>query len=182
MDATRTRRISRACAGLETLGNVVFHTVRHRVTHDDWLSTYQKLEDYKAQGKCIFFQQYDPENKDTEKRPFVAVLQTDWQRTMAERFTPNSAWSVDSTFGLNSFGLPLYAATVPNQYGQGIPIFFLLTSNEKGQHEEMGLEAGFKAVFQNMEARPNAIIIDKSLTEKRGIEKAVKAVPSTSKT
>ncbi|KAI8519873.1 hypothetical protein Bbelb_031300 [Branchiostoma belcheri] len=150
---------------------------RHRVTQDDWLSTYQKLEDYKAQGKCIFFQQYDPENKDPEKRPFVAVLQTDWQRTMAERFTPNSAWSVDSTFGLNSFGLPLYAATVPNQYGQGIPIFFLLTSNEKGQHEEMGLEAGFKAVFQNMEARPNAIIIDKSLTEKRGIEKAVKDDP-----
>ncbi|KAI8491357.1 hypothetical protein Bbelb_309900 [Branchiostoma belcheri] len=28
MDATRTRRISRVCAGLETLGNVGFHTVK----------------------------------------------------------------------------------------------------------------------------------------------------------
>ncbi|KAI8483138.1 hypothetical protein Bbelb_391570 [Branchiostoma belcheri] len=80
-------------------------------------------------------------------------------------------------FGLNSFWLPLYAATVLNQYGQGIPIFFLLTSNEIRQREEMGLEAGFKAVFQNMEARPNAIIKDKSLTGRRGIEKAVKDDP-----
>eukprot|EP00058_Branchiostoma_floridae_P000494 XP_002585982.1 hypothetical protein BRAFLDRAFT_110252 [Branchiostoma floridae] len=146
---------------------------QNRLTDNDWLSTYQKLEEYQAQGKCLFFQKYD----DKENRPFVAVLQTEWQQKMAERFSPNSAWSVDSTFGLNTFGFPLYAATVPNQNGEGIPIFFLLTSAENGPQEEIGLEAGFKAVFQKLQVRPNAIVIDKSLTEKKGIWNAVKDDP-----
>ncbi|KAI8493297.1 hypothetical protein Bbelb_293010 [Branchiostoma belcheri] len=151
---------------------------QHRLSDDDWFSTYTKLEEYQSQGKCIFFQKYDPENADSDRQPFVAVLQTDWQMKMAERFTPNSAWSMDSTFGLNSYGLPLFTATVPNQNKEGIPLFFLITSADKNTtQEETGIKVGFTAVLQNLKVRPNAIVIDKSLTEKRGIQAAVDQDP-----
>ncbi|KAI8517825.1 hypothetical protein Bbelb_038420 [Branchiostoma belcheri] len=149
-----------------------------RVHQDDWVGTYAKAQRLRDQGVCIFFQEYDPDNEDPDKRPFVLVLQTEWQRQMAERFSPNSVWTVDSTFGLNSYGLPVFSAVVPNQNRQGLPIFYLITSNDvKTNHEETGVRLGFEAVLQRMTTRPNAIIIDKSLTEKRAIERAVQNDP-----
>ncbi|KAI8482858.1 hypothetical protein Bbelb_393930 [Branchiostoma belcheri] len=71
-----------------------------RVHQDDWVGTYAKAQRLRDQGICIFFQEYDPDNKDPDKRPFVLVLQTEWQRQMAERFSPNSVWTVDSTFAM----------------------------------------------------------------------------------
>ncbi|XP_066298926.1 uncharacterized protein [Branchiostoma lanceolatum] len=149
-----------------------------RVHQDDWVGTYAKAERLRDQGVCIFFQEYDPDNEDPDKRPFVLVLQTEWQRQAAERFSPNSVWTVDSTFGLNSYGLPVFSAVVPNQNRQGLPIFYLITSNDKKtKHEETGVRLGFEALLERMSARPNAIIIDKSLTEKRAIESAVQNDP-----
>ncbi|KAI8485824.1 hypothetical protein Bbelb_363760 [Branchiostoma belcheri] len=78
----------------------MLQSMQQSVSIDDWVGTYAKAQRLRDQGVCIFFQEYDPDNKDPDKRPFVLVLQTEWQRQMAERFRPNSVWTVDSTFAM----------------------------------------------------------------------------------
>ncbi|KAI8480151.1 hypothetical protein Bbelb_421350 [Branchiostoma belcheri] len=74
---------------------------------------------------------------------------------------------MDSTFGLNSYDLPLFTATVPNQNKEGILLFFLITSTDKNTtQEETGFKVGFTAVLQNLKVRPNAIVIDKNIRNK----------------
>eukprot|EP00058_Branchiostoma_floridae_P001717 XP_002587205.1 hypothetical protein BRAFLDRAFT_102090 [Branchiostoma floridae] len=144
-----------------------------RVHQNDWIGTYAKAQRLRDQGVCIFFKEYDSDNEDPDKRPFVLVLLTEWQRQMAERFSPNSVWTVDSTFGLNSYGLPVYSAVVPNQHRQRLPIFYLITSNDKKNQPRRDRGPTWVRSSPAMTTRPNAIIIDKSLTEKRAIERAV---------
>ena len=45
---------------------------------------------------------------------------------MAKHFSHNKSWAINSTFKTNAFGLPLFAAVLPNQIGVGIPIWFML--------------------------------------------------------
>ena len=63
-------------------------------------------------------------------------------------FSPYNAWAVDSTFKINIFGLPLYAAILPNQLGTGIPIWLMMcTSDSSTHHESIALEISITMVF-----------------------------------
>ena len=72
-----------------------------QVKDDDWANIHSQLDSWKENGVVIYFQAYDPDNEDPEKRPFVLVIQNDWMRELAIQITPNSAWAIDSTFKTN---------------------------------------------------------------------------------
>ena len=90
-----------------------------------------------------------------------------WMLSMCIRLSKNNAWAIDSTFKTNVFGLPLYAAVAPNEHGVGIPLWYMLCTNDTGsQHEQLALEMTLKIIFEKMEGvRPKALVIDKSWTE-----------------
>jgi hypothetical protein len=115
----------------------------------------------------IFYQPYSPDDPNSEKHPFVLVMQMEGMLERAKAITPNSAWMIDSTFKTNQWNMPLYTRMCPNARGLGMPIFFMLynADNETGQ-EQTALYLIMKAVFFNMgNIRPNTIVINKSQTK-----------------
>ena len=130
--------------------------------------------------QVILHQPYNPSAQEPRERPFVLILQTDFMLEMARRFSLNSAWAVDSTFKTNKYGLPLYAGVVPNQKGNGIPIWFMLCSKDPGErHEHFALEITFATLFSRLgNIRPRAIIIDKSQVEFNAIYNVIRDDPS----
>jgi hypothetical protein len=44
---------------------------------DDWANIHSQLDSWKKNGVVIYFQAYDLDNEDLEKRPFVLVIQND---------------------------------------------------------------------------------------------------------
>lgn len=125
----------------------------------------------------LYVQPYNPHAIEEEKRPFVLIIQDEWMLQMAMRFSRHNSWAVDSTFKTNVFGLPLYAAVLPNQNGVGIPIWLMMCTNDVGTNQEsMALELTFKTIFSRMhEIRPAAIVIDKHVVELGAIKKVVDA-------
>lgn len=86
-----------------------------------------------------------------------------------------NSWTLDSTFKTNQYGLPLYAAIVPNQDGIGIPDFHMLFSSViKQGHESIAIEIALTHVFESLgEARPSAIVIDKHNTSLDAVHNVV---------
>ena len=111
----------------------------------------------KEQGKVVYVQPYIP-----TKQGFVLIMQDQWMYHMCMRLSKNNAWAIDSTFKTNVFGLPLYAAVAPNEQGVGIPLWYMLCTNDAGsQHEQLALQMTLKFIFERMEGvRPNALVID----------------------
>lgn len=124
-------------------------------------------------------QPYNPSAIEEERRPFVLIMQDEWMLQTAIRFSYQSAWAVDSTFKTNVFGLPLYAAVLPNQLGVGIPVWLMMCTNDVGtSHESIALELTFKKVLSRMQGvRPAAIVIDKSPQELHSILKVTNEDP-----
>ena len=95
------------------------------------------------------------------------------------RFSQNNSWAIDSTFKTNVYGLPLYAAVLPNQLGVGMPIWFMLcTCNAGAHHEVIALEKTLHILFSRMrQIRPAALVIDKSQQELEALLKVVNEDP-----
>ncbi|MCO5579681.1 hypothetical protein L7F22_033539 [Adiantum nelumboides] len=93
-----------------------------RSSADEWSTMVTEAIKLQEQEKVLYVQPYNPSAVDEGKRPFVLIIQDPWMLHSAIRFSPQRAWAVDSTFKTNVFGLPLYAAVVPNQMGVGIPV------------------------------------------------------------
>jgi hypothetical protein len=142
---------------------------------DDWDAAQIEIINLQAQGKILYYQPYAPKDEDPKKRPFVVVIQDDFMRKSALRFSGNNSWALDSTFKTNQYGLPLYAAIVPNQDGIGIPVFYMLCSNDvKEGHEGLAIEIALSHVFGSLgEVRPSAIIIDKHKPSLNAIQRVV---------
>jgi hypothetical protein len=142
---------------------------------DDWDAAQIEILRLQAQGKILYYQPYAPKNEDPRMRPFVVVIQDDFMRKSAQRFSGNNSWALDSTFKTNQYGLPLYAAIVPNQDGIGIPVFYMLCSNDpQGGHEGVAIDIALFHVFESLgEIRPSAIIIDKHKTSLNAIQSVV---------
>lgn len=142
---------------------------------DDWVAMYLEALSLKEENKVIYVQPYNHAINE-DKRPFILTIQDQWMLEVAIRFSPNNSWAVDSTFKTNVFGLPLYAAVLPNQNGVGIPIWLMLrTSDVATNQESVALELTFKLIFSRMhEIRPAAIVIDKHPMELNVIQKVPK--------
>ena len=109
-------------------------------------------------------QPYNPNVQDATKRPFIVIIQDDWMLQVALRFSPHNAWAVDITLKMNVFGLPLYGGVLPNQHGVGLPIWFMICTNDPGtQQEGIAFEVTFRVIFSRLQnCRPNAIVIETS--------------------
>ena len=93
-------------------------------------------------------QPYNPDALDATKRPFIVIIQDDWMLQIALRFSPHNAWAVDSMFKTNVFVLPLYAGVLPNQHAVGLPIWFMMCTNDPStQQESIALEVTFRVIF-----------------------------------
>ena len=89
-------------------------------------------------------------------------MQDQCMLTMCMRLSNNNAWAIDSTFKTNVYDLPLYVAVAPNEKRVGIPLWYMLCTNDAGSHhEQLALEMTRKKIFQRMKGvRPNALVID----------------------
>ena len=98
---------------------------------------------------------------------------------MAMRFSTNNSWAIDSTFKTNIYGLPLYAAVLPNQQGVGLPIWFMLCTVDPGcRHDVIALSLTLKIIFGRIgNVRPSALVIDKSQQELEAIQNVVNEDP-----
>lgn len=134
----------------------------------------------KAQKKVVYVQPYNPHASEEAKRPFIIVIQDEWMLQTSLRFSHNNSWAIDSTFKTNIYGLPLYGVVLPNQHGMGLPIWFMMCTNDPGTTEESNaIELTFKLIFSRMgNVRPKAIIIDKSAQELEAILKVVNQDPN----
>jgi hypothetical protein len=156
--------------------NLSYHLQRQeRCSEDDYKVVKQKIPQWMEKKMVIFHQPYNPDDPNSEKHPFVLVMQTEGMLERAKAITPNSAWVIDSTFKTNQWNMPLYAGMCPNAHGLGMPIFLMLCSADNETSEEQtALYLTMKAVFLNMgNIRPNAIVIDKSQTEFIAVTQAV---------
>ena len=103
----------------------------------------------------------------------------EWMQNIGRRFSNGNSWAIDSIFCTNQYGIPLYAAVVPNQDGKGVPIFYILCTRdikqEQGQsHEGIALELALTAAFASIgDVRPSAILIDKHKTSLNAINEVV---------
>jgi hypothetical protein len=142
---------------------------------DDWNSAQVEVMRLQEQGKVIFYQPYTPKHPEKMKRPFVVVIQNDFMRVVAKNFSKDNAWALDSTFKINQWDLPLYAAIVPNQDGKGMPVFYMLCTKDKNKgHEGIAIELALSAIFASIEeVRRSAIIIDKHKTSLNSINKVI---------
>ena len=60
---------------------------------------------------------------------------------MCMRLSKNNAWAIDSTFKTNVFGLPLYVVVALNEQTIGIPLWYMLCTNDVGSdHDQLALE------------------------------------------
>jgi len=107
-------------------------------------------------------QEYCLKHDDPKQRSFVVVIQDDFMRGNAKRFSKGCSLAFDSIFRMNQYDLPLCAAVVPNQDGKAMPVFYMLSSKDKdGGHEGIAIELALVHVFSNIgDIRPSAFIID----------------------
>ncbi|MCO5554429.1 hypothetical protein L7F22_007959 [Adiantum nelumboides] len=88
-----------------------------QIHDDDWATMYMEAKVLQNQGKVLYCQPYNPTASDPKDRPFILILQDEWMLEMGIRFSVNNAWAIDNTFKTNKYGLPLFAAVLPNQLG-----------------------------------------------------------------
>ena len=70
---------------------------------DDWDATQLEIFGLQAKGKVIFYQKYDRKHEDVRKKPFIVVIQDEFMRDIAKRFSTGSSWALDSTFKTNNY-------------------------------------------------------------------------------
>jgi hypothetical protein len=94
----------------------------------------------------------------------VVVIQDEFVKKSAQRYSDNNSWALDYTFETNYYKLRFYAAIVPNQNEIKIPVFYMLFSNVIGQrHEDIAIETALSHVFELLrKIRPFAMIIKKT--------------------
>ena len=81
---------------------------------------------YKQQGKCL------QEHKFLNKSDFVLVLQTPYQAVMLKEFG-NNVICIDSTFKTTGYDFTLITILVIDEFGEGYPVAWCLTSREDQQ-------------------------------------------------
>ena len=123
----------------------------------------------KEQGKVVYVQPYIP-----TKQGFVLIMQDQWMYHMCMRLSKNNAWAIDSTFKTNVFGLPLYVVVALNEQTIGIPLWYMLCTNDAGSHhEQLAL-----VIFERMKGvRPNVLVIYQCWVEYIALKNVITTYP-----
>ena len=150
------------------------HATKHKIGNTmsdfDWGAIMHEAQALVRSGTSLQVEPYKP-----GCQPIIIVIQDGWMLSMVFKLPPNNAWTIDSTLKTNQFGLPLYVVVAPNQSGIGMPLWYILCSSETSSGEDQAaLAMTLTIVFKRMsKVGPNAIVIDKSLTEFGSIQNFV---------
>lgn len=77
---------------------------------------------------------------------FVLGVQTSTQRTFMTQFGNNKMVCLDSTHGTNQYGFNLITVMVIDDFGEGIPVAFLISNRE----DEVVLQAFFASLVARL--------------------------------
>lgn len=80
-----------------------------------------------ADNPVLFYKRQDDTHAVIEKNDFVLVLMTSFQKCMLYRLGADRI-CVDSTHGISNYGFELVTLLVIDQYEEGIPVAFCITS------------------------------------------------------
>jgi hypothetical protein len=71
-------------------------------------------------------------------QPFCVILATTFGLRMLDAFGAGEDRMVllDATGGTNTYGYPLYALVVVDDYGEGVPVAFMITSSHEAKEVE----------------------------------------------
>ncbi|KAL4451780.1 hypothetical protein ABPG75_007442 [Micractinium tetrahymenae] len=134
---------------------------------------------YREQGAVPFYQPYRAATKDTGEQPLIIILQTPWQARMLDQFGRTLTFA-DSTYGTNWAGYPLYACTVQDDVGRGVPAGFMICSSDTVEVVENffrtlqeGAQKAGKEVGGKGDFKYGYIMIDKSSTEIAAVRQLV---------
>ena len=62
-----------------------------QVKDDDYANIHSQPDGWKKNDLVIYFQAYDSNNEEPDKRHFVLVIHSNWMRKLAIQITPNPA-------------------------------------------------------------------------------------------
>ena len=93
-----------------------------------WLLEMEEKED----NPVLFYKFQGDSTKEPSLLPsdFVIVFQTEFQAEMMCKFAPNHVVCVDSTHGITGYDFKLLSMVVIDEFGEGIPVAWLLTTRE----------------------------------------------------
>ncbi len=76
------------------------------------------------------------------------------------------SWALDFTLKTNQYDLPLYVTIVPNQYGQGMPIFYMLCLRTKNQvKKDMQLKFVLKSCLKRLKMLDHQALLSTSTSQ-----------------
>lgn len=112
------------------------HDVQKHANDQDsvlvWIKEWQRSESnpvlfYKLQGEN------SPENYDLLQEDFMIVIQTPFQKTMAQKLAAKGV-AIDATHGTTGYGFMLTTIMVLDEWGQGFPIAWCISNHEDLTH------------------------------------------------
>ncbi|XP_056587061.1 uncharacterized protein LOC130407814 isoform X4 [Triplophysa dalaica] len=125
---------------------------RSHLNKDDAISSAQLLT-----GQCkdnvVFFQPFTQEND------LIIILQTPNMRDNLNRHGKNIIF-LDATHCVNQYNFPLYTLAIRDDYGHGVPVAFIVTSNEKESTLGLALQQ-----FRRVCPAPRCFMVDKDMCE-----------------
>ena len=96
------------------------------------------ISEWKTKEHCpILYHKFQGESSDQfKKEDFVIIIQTDFQRTLLEKFGCNGICG-DSTHGTNMYDFVLTTMMVIDDFGKGQPVAWLLSNHESFEFLEV---------------------------------------------
>lgn len=107
----------------------------------------------------------------TEGIPFTIGIQTPWQKTTLMKYGRDGCISMDATFGTNDLMYHLFTLVVFDEWHNGIPIAWVITSRQKEDDIFDWLWA-LKLFVNNEDLawKPSCFIVDDAIQEREAIK------------
>jgi len=107
----------------------------------------------------------------TQGVPFTIGIQTPWQKATFLKYGRNGCISMDVTFGTNDLMYHLFTLVVFDEWHNGIPIAWVITSRQKEDDIYDWLWA-LKLSINNedLDWKPSCFIVDDAIQEREAIK------------
>lgn len=103
--------------------------------------------------------------------PFTIGIQTLWQKDTVLKYGKNSCISMDATFGTNDLMYHLFTLVVSNEWHNGIPIAWILTSRQKEDDiYDWLLALKIRLTNDDPTWKPSCVIVDDAVQERMAIK------------
>eukprot|EP01018_Ginkgo_biloba_P000638 Gb_06810 [translate_table: standard] len=127
---------------------------RDAVSVDRWVK--ERPDDF-------FYYKYANESQGI---PFIIGIQTLWMRKMMVKYSHGSLISMDATFSTNKYGYQLYTLMVFDKFQNGVPIAWVVSSQDTTSDIEEWLHAIFNAgVKERQDWKVCSFMTDDAATE-----------------